>query len=861
MANKDNKQQIVINQIITRPVNRQVVDIGKWRTALRSADMGRVQQLYDLYEDILLDGVLADAIDKRIRAVTGADVTFQDDNGEESVEMIAFIDTQEFETLLIEIMQSLFWGRSLIELTFDADKGMSVYSIPKKHIRPDTKKISIQENDPEGSIDYAELPNMIEVLNRKDKFGVILRACPYAIFKRGGFSDWAQMVEIFGMPRRVGKYSIYDVEARKQLQEAFDSQGAAATLIVPKETDVETEAGGATVSGNLYKDFISTCDEQLLITVLSQTMTTMDGSSRSQSETHKEVEEALNKHDLRFVQRILNQKVKPILEARGYPVKGGSFVFPKALEQLTIDQLISLSNILEIPAYYIQERFGIPQASDGDILAKRKSPEPKPQEPEPNEPDKGKKKEEKLTDTERGWFMNLFDFFAYAPTTWSGADRKKKPLTNRSFTAKLTDSITGKLTLADNYSIDIKSLLNQALNEVYNNGKSGKEQPVVSKPLFDISNEALQQAVDSAFTPDFGKKNQDFVDEFKHNTAVFAAFKNHHQTKDMVALLTDENGNLRSFREFKKLALSVSKNYNENWLRTEYNTAVRSARAAVNYRKYLESEELYPNLEYIQSTASHPRISHLDYVGTILPIRHEWWDTHMPPSDWNCSCSVRPTDKDPTAVPEGEYVSPVFQNNPGKSAEFVKLKEHPYIKKLCPNFKGCSANTDIQLSDSGDKDICKEICEWLKLQNLTWNEKIALDRKRVNKILKEWAKTVDRTVKSENLETGVLKMSYDSISRYTGHGRNSEEKLIITTLADNVYRLKNPKFTSLGETKDLSNPVDRKNVIAKRNRGVTGYNVYMYEYEGKYWAIGLEVINKGQYEQPYFIKPFKGKKT
>lgn len=329
----------------------------------------------------------------------------------------------------------------------------------------------------------------------------------------------------------------------------------------------------------------------------------------------------------------------------------------------------------------------------------------------------------------------------------------------------------------------------------------------------------------------------------------------------MVALLFDENGNLRSFREFKKLAANVSKNYNENWLRTEYNTAVRSARAAVNYRKYLETEDLYPNLEYVQSTASHPRDSHLGYVGTILLIRHEWWDTHMPPSDWNCACSVRPTDKEPTAVPPGEYVTPVFQNNPGKSAEFVKLKEHPYIKKICPNFKGCGTNTDIKLSDSGDKEICKQICEWLKLQNLTWNEKIALDRKRASKILKEWAKTVDRTVKSENLETGVLKMSYDSIRRYIGHGRNSEEKLIITTLADNVYRLKNPKFTPLGETKDLSNPVDRKNVIAKRNRGVTGYNVYMYEYEGKYWAIGLEVINNGQFEQPYFIKPFKGKKT
>jgi hypothetical protein len=156
-----------------------------------------------------------------------------------------------------------------------------------------------------------------------------------------------------------------------------------------------------------------------------------------------------------------------------------------------------------------------------------------------------------------------------------------------------------------------------------------------------------------------------------------------------VHCLYDEDGNLRSFREFKKLALQVSKDYNVNWLQTEYNTAVRSARNAVNFRKWLETEHLYPNLEYMESTASHPRASHLSYVGTVLPIRHPWWNTHMPPSAWNCACSVRPTDKDVTPVPGEEFVPPVFQNNPGKTAEFVKLEEHSYIKGVCPYFSTC----------------------------------------------------------------------------------------------------------------------------------------------------------------------------
>lgn len=387
----DKKQQIIVNQIEVRPVNRQIYDIEKWRTALKNADYGRRTQLFDLYEDILLDGVLGDAIDKRIRAITGADLTFQYADGAESEEMIELIDTEDFEYLLQEIVKAKFWQFSLIEPTFDAD-GMHAYSVPRKHIRPETKTIAKLENNPEGQIPYTDM-DVIEVISREHKHGLILRACPYAIMKRGGIGDWAQMVELFGMPLRIGKYSIYDTEARKALQDAFNTQGAAATVIVPKETEIETTVQSGNGGGALYKDFVNTLDEQLLITILSQTMTTKDGASRSQGQVHKEVEEAVNKADLRFVQRVLNHKLKPILEKRGYPVKDGSFVFPKAIENLTVEELVSLSGIIEIPAYYFQEKFGIPAAEDNDVIARRAAQtQTPPPEPEPPKTEDKRKK-------------------------------------------------------------------------------------------------------------------------------------------------------------------------------------------------------------------------------------------------------------------------------------------------------------------------------------------------------------------------------------------------------------------------------------------------------------------------------------
>lgn len=84
---------IVVQQIVVQAPQRRVYDIGDWRSALRSADNGRPKYLYDLFEDIMIDGVLADAINKRIEAVLNAEVVFMNARGQEEPAIAAMIDT------------------------------------------------------------------------------------------------------------------------------------------------------------------------------------------------------------------------------------------------------------------------------------------------------------------------------------------------------------------------------------------------------------------------------------------------------------------------------------------------------------------------------------------------------------------------------------------------------------------------------------------------------------------------------------------------------------------------------------------------------------------------------------------------
>ena len=312
-----------------------------------------------------------------------------------------------------------------------------------------------------------------------------------------------------------------------------------------------------------------------------------------------------------------------------------------------------------------------------------------------------------------------------------------------------------------------------------------------------------------------------------------------------MALLYDDEGNLRSFREFRKLALQVSKDYNVNWLQTEYNTAVRAARSAVNYRKALETKHLYPNLEYIESTASVQREEHLEYVGTILPIEHPWWDTHMPPSAWNCACSVRPTNKDVTEVPPADLVNPVFKNNPGKTAQMINTKEHPYIKGVCPYFDKCKRRTSggnfkslLQLSDEENPPVIPQ-CGICKMAADAEERARKKRRKLKDKEIREWAKEsipeYGLRIEADNFVSGEIHVNRRSVNDIASHFTENHLK----DLSKDIHVIiKKAQFL----TEAGLNP-ERHNYINKVNRGVTGYRYYKLFHNGLNLRLNVEIRN------------------
>ena len=54
--NKKSNRQTIYSTIVLKAPQRNASDIGKWQMALRSADADRPRSLFDLYDNLLIDG-------------------------------------------------------------------------------------------------------------------------------------------------------------------------------------------------------------------------------------------------------------------------------------------------------------------------------------------------------------------------------------------------------------------------------------------------------------------------------------------------------------------------------------------------------------------------------------------------------------------------------------------------------------------------------------------------------------------------------------------------------------------------------------------------------------------------------------
>ena len=199
------------------------------------------------------------------------------------------------------------------------------------------------------------------------------------------------------------------------------------------------------------------------------------------------------------------------------------------------------------------------------------------------------------------------------------------------------------------------------------------------------------RAIDIGYTAPAG--DNDFIRQLKTNADVFAAFKTHRMGRDIASKLLDDQGNVKSFEQFRTDTAGIVDHHVNSWLRTEYDTAIKRAHRAAEMRQFISEADVFPNIEWLPSTAVNPRESHMPFYHHIWAADDPFWEHHKPGDEWGCQCHWASTDE-PTTDNSGlgDVVappSPGLGGNPARTGQLFS-DDHPYFPSDCRHcaFKG-----------------------------------------------------------------------------------------------------------------------------------------------------------------------------
>lgn len=371
-------------QIVLYQTDRSPKTVGKWKQALTAAENIEFPQrtpLLDLYEDIKLDPILSSCLDKRRMAILDSRIEFGD-LGKTYPDVEALLELPFFEEMLTDILDARFEGHSLMWFDPSDRNNINYKLIPRKHVIPEAREYKRYQHNLTG-LKYNVPPytNYSFEVGNNHRLGLLAKAVPFVLLKRGNFSDWATFAEIFGQPLRKGKYPARDNEAKITLKQAMIEAGSSPFIVIPDELDVTFEQATANSDGQLFEKLGDACDNQVIFLTLGQLLTTKSGDkgARALGEVHLEEEKRINRADKRFVLNALNFGFRKLLQIHGYNVGNGRFSFADEntlpiTEQLAMDE--KLDKIVEIPPAYFYEKYNLPLPKGGAKRAQNISAAP-----------------------------------------------------------------------------------------------------------------------------------------------------------------------------------------------------------------------------------------------------------------------------------------------------------------------------------------------------------------------------------------------------------------------------------------------------------------------------------------------------
>lgn len=317
------------------------LQMDKWRQAMllaKNIERPRRAYLIGLYNEALLDPHLYSQMEGRILKTIGSPYALYQQNATEPDWAITkLIDTPWMENYMRRILETRFYGHSLIEfgelkparpnLEVSIESEFhDIFLIPREHVVPELGEILLDPTQDKG-LPYRELMDKLYLIEAGDNhnLGLLQGAVREVIWKYYSRTDWSRASEKFGMPLIAMATEGADDDEIDKMEEAaanFGSNGYVLTDILDNVKIIESTKSDAF---RVYLEKIKYCDEQNSKLTSGSTSMSDQKSFTGSAQTHERQYNEIIEADKRMLEKHINFKLLPFLEKHGYPVNGYEF--------------------------------------------------------------------------------------------------------------------------------------------------------------------------------------------------------------------------------------------------------------------------------------------------------------------------------------------------------------------------------------------------------------------------------------------------------------------------------------------------------------------------------------------------------
>lgn len=352
-------------KIAKNSISRTRQDISSWQRALRQADNmdnPRRTLLQNLYKDISLDALLTSQLSNRINITTSSSFSIRqgEDVNDEITAMLA--SSNWFTDLIRYILESRFYGTTVVELITDELGNIKPVIFPRTHVIPEQGFVLWDVSEKAG-FDYRNSKEygtyVLEFGDEKD-YGLLNRAIPHVLFKKFAHSCWSELCEVYGIPPRVIKTNTQDPRMLSRAESMMRDFGASAWFIID-ETESFEFARGADTNGDVYANLIRLCNNEMSM-LISGAVIGQDTEHGNESKENVSMQQfvRLCDSDKQYVEKYMNSAVMGALYQIGILPEGCSFSFD---QKENLDELytrtIGFLPYFDIDSEWVKQKFSI----------------------------------------------------------------------------------------------------------------------------------------------------------------------------------------------------------------------------------------------------------------------------------------------------------------------------------------------------------------------------------------------------------------------------------------------------------------------------------------------------------------------